>query len=167
MDLRRLRPGEWMVGGWGLVLLVSLFLPWYGVDTGLAERAGWTAYAPLGAATVTGWESLDILDVILALVALAAIAVPIVTAAYRVPAVPLALESLVALVSLVATVLVLFRVIDLPDGADGRELGLWAALVATLGIFGSGLVAMRDQRMPLSRRPDIEQRPAPRPEGGP
>jgi hypothetical protein len=151
MDLRRLRSGEWMVGAAGVGLLVSLFLPWYGED----------------GASRTGWQSLAILDVILALVALAAIAVPIVTAAYRVPAVPLAVESLVALVALIAVVLVLFRVLDLPDGADGRELGLWAALVATLGIFGSGLVAMRDQRMPLSRRPEIEQMPAPRPEGGP
>jgi hypothetical protein len=156
-----------MVGCWGLVLLVSLFLPWYGVDAGVAERAGWTAYAPLGAATVTGWESLDVLDVILAMLALAAIAVPIVTAAYGTPAVPLAHESLVGLVALIATVLVLFRVIDLPGGADERELGLWAALVATLGIFGSALVAMRDQRMPGSPMPDIDQMPAPRPEGGP
>jgi hypothetical protein len=140
-----------MVGGWGLVLLVSLFLPWYGD----------------GGETRTGWESLGILDVILALVALAAIAVPVVTATYRVPAVPLAHESLVALVALIATVLVLFRVLDLPGGADGREIGLWAALVATLGIFGSALVAMRDQRMPGSPMPDIDQMPAPRPEGGP
>jgi hypothetical protein len=162
-----------MVGGWGLVLLVSLFLPWYSPgqvsmpESALPQKPGWTAYAAVVAANASGWESLGALDVILAVVALAAIAVPIVTAAYRVPAVPLAVESLVALVALIATVLVLFRVLNLPDWAGERELGLWAALVATLGIFGSALVAMRDQRMPGSPMPDIDQMPAPRPEGGP
>jgi hypothetical protein len=165
MDLRRLRPGEWMVGGWGLVLLVSLFLPWYGVG---GARGGFTTYAPLASGgNATGWESFTALDVILLLVALAAIAVPIVTASYRVPAVPLALESLVTLVALVAVLLVLFRVLNLPDWAGDRELGVWAALLGTLGIFGSGLVAMRDQRMPMSTRVPIEQMPAPPPEGRP
>lgn len=173
MDPRRLRPGEWMVGGFGLVLLVSLFLPWYSpgpvstpVDAA-AQGPGWTAYAAIAEMNASGWESLGALDVILALVALAAIAVPIVTASYRVPAVPLALESLVALVALIAVLLVLFRVLNLPDWADDRELGLWAALIGTLGIFGSGMIAMRDQRMPMSTRPHIEQMPAPPPEGSP
>ena len=151
MDLRRLRTGEWLVGAAGLVLLVSLFLAWYGGD----------------GESRTGWESLGALDVILALVALAAIAVPIVTAAYRVPAVPLALESLVTLVALVASLMVLFRVLNLPDWADDRELGVWVAFAATLVLTGSGLVAMRDQRMPMSTRVPIEQMPAPPPEGRP
>ena len=78
MDLRRLRAGEWIVGISGLVLLVALFLPWYGDDAG----------------SRTGWESLGALDVVLALVALSALAIPIVTAFQRVPAVPLALQAL-------------------------------------------------------------------------
>ena len=151
MDLRRLRPGEWMVGAAGLVLLISLFLVWYEGD----------------GESRTGWESLGALDMILALVALAAIAVPIVTASYRVPAVPLALESLLTLVALVASLMVLFRVLNLPDWANERELGVWVAFAATLGLTGSGLVAMRDQRMPMSTRVPIEQRPAPPPEGRP
>jgi hypothetical protein len=150
MDLRRLRPGEWLLGGCGLLLLVTLFLPWYGEGDGSA----------------TGWQSLGALDVILAFVGLAAIAVPVVTASYRVPAVPLAYESLLALVALVAALLVLFRVLNLPDWADGREWGLWVAFAATIGVFGSGLVAMRDERVPLARRTEVESHPAPRPEGG-
>ena len=64
MDLRRLRAGEWIAGISGLVLLVALFLPWYGDDAG----------------SRTGWESLGALDVVLALVALSALAIPVVTA---------------------------------------------------------------------------------------
>src|SRR5689334_8585576 len=62
MDLRRLRVGEWIVGACGVVLLISLFLDWYGDPS------------------ETAWEAFSILDVILALVALAAISVPVVTA---------------------------------------------------------------------------------------
>jgi hypothetical protein len=165
MDLRRLRPAEWMIGGWGLLLLVALFVPWYGAG---GAEGGWTMYAPLASGgNATGWESLGVLDVVLAAIALAAIAVPFVAGAYRVPAVPLALESLLALVALVGSLLVLFRLIDLPDWAGDRELGVWAALVATVGIFGSCLVAMRDERMPFGSRPEIETLPAPRAEAGP
>ena len=163
MDLRRLRAGEWMAGVSGLVLLVSLFLPWYGDEAG----------------SRTGWESLGALDVVLAVVALSALAIPVVTALERVPAVPLAHQSLTTLIGLLALALVLIRVLNMPDWADEREWGLWVALAATLGIVAGGLVAMRDERLtrgerhtdltgvPVAAQPDIERLPAPRPEAGP
>ena len=86
------------------------------------------------------------LDLILALLALAALSVPIVTSGHRVPALPLALQSLTALFGLFCLVLVLFRVLNFPGDAHGRELGLWVALAAVLGIVAGALVAMRDER---------------------
>ena len=154
MDLRRLRVGEWIVGASGLLLLISLFLAWYR-DT-------------------TGWEAFSVIDVVLALLALTAISVPIVTATHRVPAVPLALESLVALFGLLGLLLVVVRVLNLPGDADGREVGLWLALVAALGIVVGTLVGMRDERrspegrhtdlsgVPVASQPEIETMPAPR-----
>jgi hypothetical protein len=164
MDLRRLRVGEWIVGASGLLLLVALFLPWYG-DAALP-------------ATMTGWEAFSIIDVILALLALAAISVPVVTATHRVPALPLALESLTALFGLLGLVLVLIRVLNLPEFADGRDVGLWLALAATLGIFAGGMIGIRDERrspkgrhtdlsgVPVSSQPEVEKMPAPRPGTG-
>jgi hypothetical protein len=138
MDLRRLRVGEWLMGACGVLLLIALFLDWYGDP---AESA---------------WEAFAILDVILAVVALAAIAVPIVTATHGVPAVPLALESLVALLALVGTILVLIRVLNLPGEADSREIGLWLGLLATLGVFAAGMIGMRDERRsPRGRHTDL------------
>src|SRR4051794_38223243 len=160
MDLRRLRVGEWIVGACGLLLLIALFLDWYSDPT------------------ETAWEAFTVLDVILAVIALAAISVPIVTATHRVPAVPLALESLVALIGMVGVILVLFRVLNLPGQADGREIGLWLGLVAILGVFGGGLIGIRDERRsprgrhtdlsgaPLSAPREVEQVPAPRPVAG-
>jgi heme A synthase len=162
MDLRRLRAGEWIAGVSGLVLLVALFLPWYGDGDG----------------SRTGWQSLGALDVVLAVVALAALAIPVVTALERAPAVPLAHESLTTLLGLLAVVLVLIRVINMPDWATEREWGLWVALAATLTIVIGGLVAMRDERLsrdgrhtdltgvPVPAQREIETLPAPHPEAG-
>ena len=155
MDLRRLRVGEWIVGASGVLLLVALFLPWYGDPSS------------------TAWESFSVLDLILALLALIAISVPIVTAVHRVPALPLALESLTALFALLAVILVLIRVLNLPGDADGREIGVWLGLLATLGITAGALIGMRDERrspqgrhtdvsgVPVSSPPKVERHPAP------
>ena len=162
MDLRRLHAGEWIAGISGLVLLVALFLPWYGDDAG----------------SRTGWQSLGALDVVLAVVALAALAIPVVTAVQRAPAVPLAHESLTVLVGLLALVLVLIRVLNMPDWAAEREWGLWVGLAGTLGIVVGGLTAMRDERLtrgerhtdltgvPVAAQREIETLPPPRPEAG-
>ena len=148
------------MGACGLVLLIALFLPWYGNP----DR--------------TAWEWFTVLDMILAIVALAAISVPVVTATHRVPAVPLALESLVALLGLIALVLVAFRFVNLPGDADSRQIGLSLGLLATLGIFAGGMVGIRDERrsprgrhtdlsgVPVGSPPEIETVPAPRPGAG-
>jgi hypothetical protein len=142
MDLRRLRIGEWILAASGGALLVSLFLPWYG-------------------SAVTAWESLAIIDIVLALVAAAAVAVLLITATQSVPAVPIMLESLVTLAGIAATVLVLVRALDLPDGAGGREWGLWLGLAGAAGIVVGGLIAMRDERLSRpGRHTDHTGRPA-------
>ena len=160
MDLRRLRAGEWITGAAGALLLVSLFLPWYGEAD--------------ADASVTAWETLAILDVVLALIAAAAVLLLFVTATQNVPGVPIAMTSLVALAGLIALVLVLIRVADLPDGAEGREWGLFIGLAGAVGIVGGAFVAMRDERLsppgghtdstgrPSPPPPEIETLPAPR-----
>jgi hypothetical protein len=162
MDLRRLRAGEWIAGVSGLVLLVALFLPWYGDEAG----------------SRTGWQSLGALDVVLALVALAAVAIPVVTAAHRVPAVPLAHQSLTTLAACLALLLVLVRVLNLPDWASEREWGLWIGLAGILAVAAGGALAMRDERltrhgrhtdlsgMPVAAQREIETLSPPRPEAG-
>jgi hypothetical protein len=138
MDLRRLRVGEWIVGACGLLLLLALFLPWYGEPSR------------------TAWEAFTVLDVLFLLLALAALAVPIVTATHRVPAMPLATESLTTLFGLIGLVLVLIRVLNLPGDASERDIGLWLGLVAALGIVAGGLIGIRDERRaPPGRHTDL------------
>jgi hypothetical protein len=143
MDVRRLRFADWIAAVSGAVLFVSLFLPWYG--------------------DASGWEALAVIDLLLALVAAAALVLLLVTATQPVPAVPIALSALVMLAAVVGVLLVLLRVASPPDGADGRDWGLWLALAAALGLAASVWVTMSDERTGASP-PEIEPIPAPRPE---
>ena len=145
MDLRRLRAGEWVAAASGMALLVSLFLPWYGPQS------------------VTAWESLSAIDVLLAFVAATGVLLAIVTAAQRVAAIPVALSALVALAAIVGVLLVLFRMIDIPDGASGREWALWLGLAGAAGILVGALMAMREEVRVDGRQPEIDAIPAPRP----
>ena len=160
MDLRRLRAGEWAAAASGAVLLVSLFLPWYGS----------------GDDTLTAWQSLAFIDVLLAIAALSGLALPVVTATQRVPAVPIALSAFVTIAGMLAVVLVVTRIASLPDGADGREWGVWLALAGAFGVLAGGAFSMRDERLSpsggntdVTGRPtqgprEVERIPAPRPE---
>jgi hypothetical protein len=157
MDLRRLRAGEWIAALSGVVLLVSLFLPWYGGADGDAS----------------GWQALAAVDVALALVALFGVSLLVVTASQRVPAVPIALSAVVALVGLVGLLLMLIRIANVPDGFDGREIGIWLGLLAAIGIVAGGALATRDERLspegghtdltgrPIASPPEVERVPAP------
>jgi hypothetical protein len=144
MDLRRLRAGEWLAGASGVTLLGSLFLPWYEPAT-------------------SGWESLAAIDVLLAFVAASGVLLAIVTAVQRVPAVPIATSALVSIAGVFAVLLVLYRVLDIPDGAVGREWALWLGLAGAAGIVAGAFIAMRDEIRPGATRPDIPAIPAPRP----
>jgi hypothetical protein len=158
MDPRRLRAGEWIAAASGVVLLVSLFLPWYSV----------------GAESATGWQSLTAIDVLLAVVAASGVLLAIVTATQRVPALAIALSALVTITGLVGVVLVLIRVLDLPGEASGRRWALWLGLAGAAGIVVGAWLAMHDERLsppgrhtdatglPVPAPPEIEQMPAPR-----
>jgi hypothetical protein len=166
MDLRRLRAGEWIAAASGVVLIVSLFLPWY---EGTSDGAG-----TYGAdATFTAWEVLAVLDVVFLIVGLLGIAVLVVTATERVPALPVALGSLTVIAGFIGTALVLFRLLAIPDleafsevffPKGDRQLGVWLALLATAGMTAGSFLAIRDER--LSRpgeTTDVSGRPVPPP----
>ena len=151
MDLRRVRTWEWLTGLSGVVLLVSLFLPWYGA----------------GDATATGWESFAVTDLLLALVALMAIALPVIAAAQRTVAVPQSWTALVMLVVVPALIVVLFRLLNLPGEGLEREAGVWIGVAATLAVFGCDYRSMADGSFPRAMRPrlDIATIPTPTADG--
>jgi formate hydrogenlyase subunit 3/multisubunit Na+/H+ antiporter MnhD subunit len=73
------------------------------------------------------------------------------------------LSALVTISGLFGVLLVLFRVLDIPDGAAGREWALWLGLAGAMGIVAGAFIAMRDEVRPGATRPDITAIPAPPP----
>jgi hypothetical protein len=154
MDLERLRIGDWITGLSGLVLLLSLWMPWYAVSDG----------------TISAWAAFGLIDLWLLLTALLAVAVPVATALKDDPAVPVALDVITWAVALIATVLVVIRLLAEPHGdiVTGREWGVFLGTLAVLGVLAGSWLAMRDEAAPGIRQPDrFEPMPAPPPGAGP
>jgi hypothetical protein len=132
--------GLWAVGErltWlsGLVLMLSAFMSWYaGSGDGLTIGViGWH----------TGFSGKLVFFVGLAVVAL----VLLREAGIELPAaVP---ESLVViLLGSIATIVTLYRTISIPDRflpADGRSIGLWISLLASIGVIVAGLLRAAEE----------------------
>jgi UDP-N-acetylmuramyl pentapeptide phosphotransferase/UDP-N-acetylglucosamine-1-phosphate transferase len=153
VDLRRLRHGEWIAGVSGAVLLVSLFLDWYSAGG--------------GAVTANAWESFSVTDVVLAVAALFGLAVAVGAATQRSAAVPTTVGSLAVPVAFVAAIVVVIHALSLPDGADGREIGLYIGVVATLGVLIGAWRTIGDQSFPKGASPQVEVTPLPAPKPRP
>ena len=119
----------------GLVLMLSSFMDWYagsGVGVKLAV-IGWHS-------GVLGKLVFFIGFAILALVALRELGFELP------PTVP---ESLLVLgLGALAAIFVLIRAISIPDAvlpADGRGIGIWIALIASLGVIAGGLLRAAEE----------------------
>jgi hypothetical protein len=114
----------------GLVLMLSPFMNWYS-GSGLGVSL-----------SVTGWHT-GVLGKLVFFIGLAVVVLVATRArGFDLPgSVP---ESLVVLgLGALATVFVLIRVISIPDAvlpADSRGIGLWIALLASLGVVAGGLL---------------------------
>ena len=145
MDTSRLTSGDITAGVGGIVLLISLFLPWYGVSVNVA---GFSA-----SENASGWEVFSFIDILLFLIAVAAIALVALKALDQVPAetpVPLILLGLGAL----AVLLIIYRLIDspapsdLPDEVDvSRKIGIFIGLIGAAGVtYGGWRANMEEPR---------------------
>lgn len=138
-------PGELLAGLSGLLLLLAMFLPWFGLN-GRARVPGTDEVITVGRDNVTAWEAFSGIDVLLALVAVLAGAV-LVVALVRTPPPELVLAT--AATAALAALLIVFRLIDMPDIAIedagdttyevGRRIGAFLGLLGTAGIaWGAG-----------------------------
>jgi hypothetical protein len=137
-----MRRAEPVAGLGGLLLLVALFLPWYGPGS------------------ATGWQALTVIDVLLALVALLAVAVPVISATTRGPAKPVAIEVIASAIGWLAVLLVAIRLVFPPDDLSLRY-GAWLALAGALIAWIGSWMSLRDESTPGAVPPDVPRRPAP------
>lgn len=188
MDPRRLRIGEWIVGASGAVLLVSLFLPWWGLEGRWIDLGpGGPIEGPLDETTVTAtttwtaWQIFSVADLLLLLLgALALVAVAIVARAPA-PGPGIAAEALLTPLAIVMLVVVLIQVLGTPNALEVAppiadptlQVGAWLGLASTFALVVGLLAAMRDERLsrpgeptdqtgvPLTRPLNVETLPAP------
>jgi hypothetical protein len=134
MDLSKLKPSDWMVGGGTLLFLIAMFLPWYKVDLGFAS------------ASASGFDYglFGIIPLLLLLAVAGATVLPKLVESVKVPEtigpLPRAQGALAA--AGLATVLVLLRLLLKDDGGAGgiaddiveRGIGLFLALLASAAV---------------------------------
>jgi hypothetical protein len=58
---------------------------------------------------------------------------------------------------------VLIKLLSLPNGADGREFGLYLGVVATLGVLVGAWRSLGDESFPKGASPRVEVTPLPAP----
>ena len=120
MESSKPGPGPLIAGAGGVLLIVSLFLPW-------AEKGG---------VSRSGWELLTMADVFFLTAGLCAIAAAITGGRWGVFRPDVTLIGATDLLGVVATVLIgWFLIFDFPAGAD-RGIGAFLALIATVTIVG-------------------------------
>ncbi len=112
--------GQFICGAGGVLLIVSLFLPWAG-----------------GAGTdLSGWELWTMADVFFLTVGLVAIAMALTGGRIGLFRPDLSLSGAADLLGVVATVLLAWLVIfDFPEGAS-RDIGVFLALIGTMAVAG-------------------------------
>jgi hypothetical protein len=141
MDVNRLDRGMQIFGGAGLLLFVSLFLPWYGVSASLGSGFGKISVS------ASAWQAFSFIDILLFLAAAIAVAIAVAVGMAKLPELPLPLGQLMLGVAAVAALLVLFRLMFIPGGEGvgivhvGRRVGVFVALIAAAGmVYGAAKV---------------------------
>lgn len=122
----------------GIVLVVSVFLPWYATNLG----------PPFSATSASGWESTDIARIVLlAGVVLAAASVLLLLEEQRVLRLERVGDTLVwvvLVVAVLAAVAVGYRLLMMPEPAEflSRQIGIYVAAAAAVGGILAGLAAI-------------------------
>jgi hypothetical protein len=139
VDVSQLSTGVKAAGGAGLLLLISLVLPWYDVS---ASFGGLSA-----SQSANAWEVFSFIDLVLFVTAAAAIAVAVLSTQNRLAALPVPAGQLLLGLGGLAVLLVIFRVLSVPDGGVdvdgvdiGRKFGLFVGLIAAAGVAYAGKV---------------------------
>lgn len=162
MDFSKLRLGELVAGAAGVLLLIVMFLPWYGVaglGGGLSQALGSSGFDT----TLSAWESLSVLRLLLLLTVIAAIAGAVLAMTQRSVALPVAASVIITALGLLAALLVLFRLVNEPgpDELFDIRFGAYLGFLLTAAIALGGFMSMRDEGASFSQAAnDLQSRGA-------
>lgn len=146
MRWNRLRRGEWLAAASAVLLLVSLFLTWFGFPDRVFEA---TAVRRLDEHSTNAWETFGFLDLFLAFTVAVALTLAVVTAAEESVALSVGAAVATATISSVATLFVAYRLVNEPgDGTLDVEYGAILGLIAVVGIAAGAWLSLRDEHSP-------------------
>jgi hypothetical protein len=148
--MERIRVPDALAGLFGLVLMLSLGMPWFSYND--VNTSGSAAFA--------------VIDIVLLLAGASGVVLVVVTWIKDTPALPIAVDVVATWIAGIASLFVLYRLFVLP-GPEGveREFGQLVGTLCTLGVLFSAFLAMRIQDAPgLRANPQPERMPAPPPE---
>jgi multidrug transporter EmrE-like cation transporter len=151
MDVNSLRTGEKIAGASGVVLLIVMFLSWWGApgDIGnLAKLAGVDVDTSANA-----WQLASFLDIIWFLTAVSGIVLAVIALQKVQTNLPVALSAIVAGLGILSTLTILYRILDTPYDA-GRKFGVFLGLIAAAGVAYGGFVAMQEEGTSFSDQAD-------------
>jgi hypothetical protein len=134
MDTGRLSQGQMIAGISGLVLFISLFFKWIGIDV-----------EGVAGGSQSGWESQSSLDIYLLIVAVIAVVPAILGVSGGAGEFPLASAANALLLGGIAVILMFFTMfIGFPDELS-RKFGMWLALIASIGVAVGGYLAAQEE----------------------
>ncbi|MDA0163798.1 hypothetical protein OM076_26240 [Solirubrobacter ginsenosidimutans] len=160
-----MRRAEPIAGLGGVLLLVSLFLPWYmpNLPTALDGATLQVKQFTLVVESVTAWQAFTVTDILLAVIALPAILVPVISVTTSGPAKSIGIAVIASATGWLAILLVVFRLLDPPgpNGAADLRYGAWLALAGAILAWVGSWLSMRDESTPGAVAPDVPRRPVP------
>jgi hypothetical protein len=180
MDLNRLRQGEKIAAAAAIVLLVLMFLPWFGIDEdsvisqaedfqsgasteelleaqGDIEETFGDVDDDATSVDLNAWESFGLIDIILLLTILVTLGLVAARASGRDLDLPVSAGTLIAALGILSTLLILYRLIDTPGVSFleyDRQFGVFLGLIAAAGIAFGGWRAMQEEGTSFSREAD-------------
>ncbi|MGI8632190.1 MAG: hypothetical protein ACR2NA_06515 [Solirubrobacterales bacterium] len=151
MDPQRLTTAHQITGVAAAVLLVCLFLPWYGIDL----AAGSTSF--------NAWDAFGFIDLLLFVLVAIALGMVALRSAGRQASTAIPLPTIVTVLGGLATVLVIYRILDVPGdsvevlggvGLDPR----WGSFLGLLGVIGTtvgGWMTMQEDQVTFSHAREV------------
>ncbi len=158
MDVNKLNTGEKVAGVSAVLLFVSMFLDWFGVE--ISGEGGSVSFG--SGAGGSAWDALDFIPIVLVL----AVVVAVVNAVLRLSdseyEPPISMNVVVAVLGGISVLLILFRIISPPGfGTFGGvsvdatlEYGIFLGLLAAIGIAFGGYKAMQEEGISFSDTAD-------------
>ncbi len=131
MKIQRVRFTEAASAGFGVILFVSLFLPWFEISS---------------RGDVNAWDAFGITAFVLAVLAGAGIAMPLISASNSKADVPITTTTATVVLGMLGSLLVIYRLFSPINGGD-QQIGLYLGLFACLGLLLSSWRAMADDKI--------------------